>query len=228
MKKERLHLYNIDMKYVRNLSKVDDNVMSVSPQTSKENRPFVGIVVVCDNKPYCIPLTSPKPKHEKMKNDKDFHKMYDKKGNFIGAINFNNMIPVDKNVIKMVDVKIYPNDPRREYKGLLNDQLDWCNKNSEIVINKAVKLYDIVTRTPDKMRNLTRRCCNFQKLERVLEKYVVKSEEEPQKGQKQSLKAMISKAAQQKKDMAAATKSMEKWADDVQDIQQSRKNNIHR
>ena len=46
--------------------------------------------------------------------------------------------------------------------------------------------------------------------------------------QKKSLKAMISKAAQQKKDMAAATKSMEKWADDVQDIQQSRKNNIHR
>lgn len=46
--------------------------------------------------------------------------------------------------------------------------------------------------------------------------------------QKQSLKAMMSKAAQQKKDMAAATKSMEKWADDVQDIQQSRKNNIHR
>ena len=52
------------MKYIRDLAKSDDNVMSVSPQIGKESRPFVGIVVICDKKPYCIPLTSPKPKHQ--------------------------------------------------------------------------------------------------------------------------------------------------------------------
>ncbi len=62
------------MKYVRDLSKADDKVMSVSPQERKENRPFVGIVVIMDSKKYCIPLTSPKPKHEKMKNDLNFSK----------------------------------------------------------------------------------------------------------------------------------------------------------
>ena len=36
----------MDMKYVRDLARVDNNVMSVSPQTSKSTRPFVGIVVV--------------------------------------------------------------------------------------------------------------------------------------------------------------------------------------
>ena len=42
-------LYKVDMKYIRNLHRIDDKVLSVSPQTGKENRVFVGIVVVCGN-----------------------------------------------------------------------------------------------------------------------------------------------------------------------------------
>ena len=76
MEQKRLRLYKLDMKYIRDLAKKDDNVHSVSPQVGKDNRPFVGIIIVCDNKKYCIPLSSPKPKHQKMKNDielmKDF------------------------------------------------------------------------------------------------------------------------------------------------------------
>jgi hypothetical protein len=39
------------MKCVRDLARVDDKVMSVSPQVGKESRPFVG-VVVCNQKKY--------------------------------------------------------------------------------------------------------------------------------------------------------------------------------
>lgn len=60
------------MKYVRDLARSDDKVMSVSPQVGKESRPFVGTVVICNQKKYCVPLTSPKPKHQTMKNDRDF------------------------------------------------------------------------------------------------------------------------------------------------------------
>ena len=74
---DRLRLYRLDMKYIRDLSKIDDNVMSVAPQSGKANRPFVGIVVVCESKRYCIPLSSPKPKHEHMRTDKDFSKSCD-------------------------------------------------------------------------------------------------------------------------------------------------------
>jgi protein AbiQ len=172
MKKQRLHLYHIDMKYVRDLARVDDRVMSVSPQAGKENRPFVGIVVICGQKNYCIPLTSPKPKHQTMKNDKDFSKIYDKRNRLIGCLNFNNMLPVEDAVLYPIDMKLYPGDNAKEraYKELLNDQLDWCNNNFEAITAKAEKLYRIVTETPDKMKNLTRRCCNFKKLEQVLEK----------------------------------------------------------
>jgi protein AbiQ len=172
MKKKRFRLYHIDMKYVRDMARVDDKVMSVSPQIGKESRPFVGIVVICNKKEYCIPLTSPKAKHQTMKNDKDFSRMFDKDGKLIGCLNFNNMLPVDNSVLLSIDMKIRQgdNEKDRAYKALLNDQLDWCNDNLDAITTKAEKLYRIVTETPDKMKNLTRRCCDYKKLEQVLEK----------------------------------------------------------
>lgn len=35
---KELNFYYIDLKYIRNLSNVDDNVMSISPQRGKQNR----------------------------------------------------------------------------------------------------------------------------------------------------------------------------------------------
>jgi len=64
---KRLSFYQIDIKYVRDLAQKDDAVRSVSPQILKERRPFVGIIIILDDKKYCVPLSSPKPKHEKMK-----------------------------------------------------------------------------------------------------------------------------------------------------------------
>lgn len=40
--KEKLGFYLIDMKYVRDLSKADDHVTSISPQTGKDTGSFVG------------------------------------------------------------------------------------------------------------------------------------------------------------------------------------------
>ena len=52
-------LYKVDMKYIRNLHHIDDRVLSVSPQTRKDTRIFVGIVIVRGTHKYCIPLSSP-------------------------------------------------------------------------------------------------------------------------------------------------------------------------
>ena len=56
-------LYKVDMKYIRNLHNIDNKVLSVSPQIGKDNRVFVGIVIVCESHKYCIPLSSPPKKH---------------------------------------------------------------------------------------------------------------------------------------------------------------------
>ena len=49
MKQERLNLYRIDMKYIRNLHNIDNRVSSVSPQIGKQHRIYVGLVVVKAN-----------------------------------------------------------------------------------------------------------------------------------------------------------------------------------
>ena len=174
MKKRRLHLYTLDVKYVRDLANADNRVMSVSPQQHKENRPFVGIIIIMKQHNYCIPMTSPKPKHNKMKNDLDFSKILDSNNCLIGALNFNNMIPVSNDVIQKLDIRPSSSDTpkEREYKELLNNQLDWCNDNIDNIIKKANKLYRLITQNPEKSFNLTRRCCDFKKLEAVLDEII--------------------------------------------------------
>ncbi len=107
-----------------------------------------------------------------MKNDVDFSKIVDKNGNLIGALNFNNMIPVHKSVIEQIYVNPNKNENKAEMlrKNLLNNQLYWCNDNIEIITRKANKLYKMITETPEKSKRLTHRCCDFKKLEQVLEK----------------------------------------------------------
>jgi protein AbiQ len=171
------------MKYVRDLAKVDDNVMSVSPQINKSNRPFVGILVLVNGNKYCVPLSSPKPKFENKKNGVDFMKILDETRKnehgtnvTIGALNFNNMLPVTESVLSEINIKISKNDTSRtvNYKNLLIKQLDWCQKNKIGILNKANKLYTLVTKYPEQNRHLVRRCCDFKKLEAVLEKRLTK------------------------------------------------------
>lgn len=171
------------MKYVRNLSKADRNVMSTSPQTGKSNRPFVGVLILLNNKKYCVPLTSPKSKFENKKNSLDFmkithHTEKNEQGTYklIGALNFNNMIPVTSEVIKKIDLKIDASDSAeyKKYKELMKDQLRFCRTNQDIIIKRANNLYELITKHPDKNHNLKHRCCDFKKLEQVLDKYISK------------------------------------------------------
>lgn len=126
-KKERLRMYLIDMKYIRELSKKEDNVMSVSPQIDKSTRPFLGIIVICGVRKYCVPLSSPKKKHRTMKNDIDFTKIYDGE-KLIGVLNFNDMVPVAEKFIMPMNLKVQAGDDvqTRHYKRLVVKQLSYC------------------------------------------------------------------------------------------------------
>ena len=120
-------MYLIDMKYIRELSKKEDNVMSVSPQIDKSTRPFLGIIVICGVRKYCVPLSSPKKKHRTMKNDIDFTKIYDGE-KLIGVLNFNDMVPVAEKFIMPMNLKVQAGDDvqTRHYKRLVVKQLSYC------------------------------------------------------------------------------------------------------
>lgn len=172
MKQSRLNLYTVNMKYIRNLAHIDDNVFSISPQRGQSDRPFLGIIVICDTKEYCVPFSSPKKKHLKMKNDVDFSKIYDDDGKLLGVLNFNNMIPVREDVITKIDLKSHPHDNQqiKHYKSLTTKQINFCRKNQAAIIRKANKLYRLITEGKANSY-LKRRCCKFTELEKVLDRF---------------------------------------------------------
>ena len=178
---KKLDLYYIDLKYIRNLSKADDNVMSISPQRGKENRPFVGVVVLVNGAEYCIPLTSPKDKFKTKKSQLDFIKIFDESRRddnnqfkLIGVLNINNMIPVADAVIQKVDLAIHKNDSPevKRAKALMQKQISWCRDHVDVISNRAQKVYDLVVKTPEKNKNLTKRSSKFQVLEIELKKFL--------------------------------------------------------
>ena len=134
----------------------------------KELRPFVGILFRVDNYEYFAPLSSPKSKHLKMRNTIDFYKI---NGGILGAVNFNNMIPVKKENYRV----IYFNEQNltileKKYQELLKDQIKWLNENYIQVMNKSYKLYYLYNKER-LSKNIMDRCCNFKLLEEKCDIY---------------------------------------------------------
>ena len=166
MSKNRIGFYTIDTDYCDYLRKFDSKV----PYTmdSKQTRPFIGILLTVNENTYYAPLSSPKPKHLKMKNQIDFIKINSGKW---GAINLNNMIPVHHSLATKVD----PNHLQRTYNiqaygNLLQNQLTWCNLNKSLIISKAEKLYYSVINNKCK---IAQRCCDFSLLEQKCQEYSI-------------------------------------------------------
>ena len=171
MKQERLNLYRIDMKYIRNLHNVDNRVSSVSPQLGKQHRIYVGIVVICKERKYLIPLSHPVEKHKRMNPRADFDKIINKNGKLLGVLNYNLMIPVEEQQLLKVDLKADKDDSVGEkyYKQLCIDELNWCRKHADVIINKANCLYHLCTGKSN-YKGKTR-CLDFKRLEAECEKY---------------------------------------------------------
>src|SRR5690606_17639356 len=105
----------------------------------KKPRKYIGIVIEIDDCNYFAPLSSPKSKHKKMKNDKDFLKI---NGGKYGAINFNNMIPVHEEALIEYDIN---NDPDVKYQNILKAQARFIRKNKDNIRKIARNLYVIIS-----------------------------------------------------------------------------------
>ena len=174
MKQKRLDLYRIDIKYIRNLHNIDDRVSSVSPQIGKQHRIYVGIVVICNERTYLIPLSHPVEKHKKMSPRADFDKIIDKHGKLLGVLNYNLMIPVQERQLIKINLKSQHKDSPsdRYYKQLCIDELNWCRRNANIIINKANCLYNLCVNASNYKGKS--RCLDFKNLEKECDKYNAK------------------------------------------------------
>jgi len=166
---KRFKLYNVNIKYIRNLHRVDDNVPSTSPQIGKSSRPFLGIIVLVNGSKFCIPLTSNTEKKNKkfevMRENITFRKICDKDGRMLAALNLNNMIPVRDEYITEIDLKIRPEDTQvlQRWKKLCMKELNWCQSHQGEIERLANELYRIYTSNePFEKRKI---CLNFPALE---------------------------------------------------------------
>jgi len=168
-----LDVYRIDMKYIRDLHNIDDRVLSVSPQIGKDERPFLGIIVICNEHKYCVPLSKPKKKHEKMRDKIDFKKIV-YQGELIGVLNFNLMIPIEDVVIQKIDTKIrkHDNADTRKKKELLIKELEWCNEHVRNLINTANVLY--AKYVSGEQFAARKQCLDFKRMEIECKKFLEK------------------------------------------------------
>lgn len=161
-----LKIVRVNSDYCDYLRKFDNRVSY--NKYEKELRPFIGVLFKIDSYEYFAPLSSPKEKHKKMKNTVDFFKI---KNGELGAVNFNNMIPVSKNNYSLVDLnKETLTISELKYQALLREQLDWLNTNYIQVRNKSQKLYQLYI-TGKLSENIKSRCCNFKLLEEKCMEY---------------------------------------------------------
>lgn len=164
--KNDLILVRIDSDYCNYLRGFDEKVPYNFNQ--KDLRPFVGVLFMVNNYKYFAPLSSPKKKHLKMKSKLDFFKIDDGK---LGAINFNNMLPVtDKNIV-MLDLNVkYESSQKEKYYKLLKKQIYWLNRNSVKLYSQSQSLYfEYLNGTLD--ASVYARCCNFKLLEEKCGEY---------------------------------------------------------
>ena len=156
-----MKICSIDPNYLTFLHGFDDKVRLEKFHTGAKTRKYIGALFTIDNLKYFAPLSSPKKKYNKMKNDIDFHKI---DAGTYGVINFNNMIPVPDSAIIDIDIN---SEADINYKNILINQFKFLKDNKDALCAKSIKLYEIITTDIDNKnkQRILNRCCNFKLLE---------------------------------------------------------------
>ncbi|NLZ82904.1 MAG: type III toxin-antitoxin system ToxN/AbiQ family toxin [Clostridiales bacterium] len=164
-----MKFYHIKDEYIAYLHDADSKV----PDNKHEKRPFIGIVFNVNEMDYYVPLSSPKPKHKTMKNNKDFRKI---NGGEYGAINFNNMLPVIEEALIEFNIQ---DEPDYKYRNLLQNQYRAIVNDFENIKRVARDLYYLCQLPDDQLKPfeaaIKNRCCNFRLLETFSVTYLSES-----------------------------------------------------
>ncbi len=155
-----IRLIYVDSKYIKYLFRFDKHVM----YNKGQRRPYIGVLFEIKGHKYYAPLTHPKEKFKTMKNDVDFMRI---KGGTLGAINFNNMIPVHESAIIPIVIKDVTDV---KYRMLLINQIQFFDEHETEILNRGTKLYKSYKKGTLR-ESVKNRCCNFVYLEKVAKKY---------------------------------------------------------
>lgn len=136
-------------------------------------KPFFGVLFEIDDIAYISQISHPKEKHNKLKENLDFVKLYNE-NKLLAVINLNYMFPVPKR--KLIEVKYkyidkfrtFETDKEREkYITLLKKELKEMNKKN--LNEKAKRVYKLKYSNPE--HRVSQRSFDFKELEKKCNEY---------------------------------------------------------
>ena len=159
-----IELYEVNPKYIDYLVPHAQHLFRNKQSEQRNERKYVGIVLNINDMKYFAPLSSFKPKHERMKNGLDFLKV----GNY-AVININNMFPVPDGEYIYVDI---PKVKDLQYRKLLMTEYRIIRKMQDKIKNNAREVYKHKINKGNTTA-LAKRCNNFLMLEEKCREYSI-------------------------------------------------------
>ncbi len=164
----------ISEKYLSYLRTVESRIPQ-SDYGKKRFKPFFGVLFETEDCCYVTQVSSAKERHNKMKQNLDFYKLYDEKSNkLLAVVNLNYMFPVPKN--EVMDLKYsqihhcrdFDSDRQKsQYIHFLKIEMRLINKLG--LDEAAKKLYELRYTYPENA--ISKRCLDYKALEILAREY---------------------------------------------------------
>ena len=170
---------NVNEAYLDYLRETERRIPKTDYGTNKY-KPFFGVLFEVGDLYYVTQVSHPQDRHKKLKQQKDFYKLFDPdiRGRLIAVVNLNYMFPIPKEQTSpFVKKNIHTyrtfktEKEKRLYISLLNTELKIINSKYEKIRKNTIKLYQEKINNPNS--KISNRCCDFKLLEEILNKYIL-------------------------------------------------------
>lgn len=165
----------IDEQYLNYLRKTEKRI-PISNYGEDKYKPFFGVLFETEEFYYVTQVSHAQKRHEKMKNNKDFKKIYSPKDNkLLAVINLNYMFPIPKSMkvlLKYRDIeqhRVFKNDAQKsKYINLMKMELKQINQMNLEADGK----YIYENKYSQLNRPLANRCIDFKLIENLARRYM--------------------------------------------------------
>lgn len=159
---DELKIYEISNEYIDFLGQYETKMFHNKTAVQANERKYLGVVLSVNGMDYFVPLSSYKPKHDKLKESTDLIKIRK-----YAVLNLNNMFPAPAQVCRYVDFSAVQDE---KYRSLLLAEYRYIKAVSERIIKNASVVYQHKIRYGNSTA-LSRRTNNFVELERAFREY---------------------------------------------------------
>lgn len=157
----------IDERYLKQLREIEPRI-PLSEYGKDKFVPFFGALFEKGELSYVTQVFSPKPRHHRINNQKDFKKIYDQNNRLLCVVNLNYMFPIPTRLLEYVEYK------NIDHYRLFNSELDKSNYikllekelaiiNTMDLSSDAINLYHLRYEKPND--SVSKRCFDFKYLE---------------------------------------------------------------